>query len=101
MDLPPGARSVLTGPDIVARTLAALDRDLQRKWLLRRPKPVRRSFLATVIEGGGDEERWMLLADDATRRSFVDEVGPDAQTRWILGQPRTVRESYVAAVIDA
>ena len=101
MELPPGARAVLTGPDLVARTLAGRESDPQRKWLLRRPKAVRRDFLATVIDGGGDEERWMLLADDATRRSYVDEVGGDAQTCWILGQPESVRRSYVAEVLDS
>jgi hypothetical protein len=101
VELPPGARTVLSGPDLVARTLASRESDPQRKWLLRRPKAVRRSFLATVIDDGGDEERWMLLADDATRSSYLDEVGADAQTRWILGQPEAVRRSYVAEVLDA
>ena len=101
VELPPGARTVLSGPDLVARTLASRESDPQRKWLLRRPKPVRRSFLATVIDDGGDEERWMLLADEATRSSYVEEVGADAQTRWILGQPEAVRRSYVAEVLDA
>ena len=74
MDLPPGARAVLTGPDIVARALAARERDPQRRWLLRRPRAVRRDFLASVIDGGASEERWMLLQDDATRHSYVEEV---------------------------
>ena len=74
VDLPPGARTVLTGPDLVARAVASRERDPQRKWLLRRPRAVRRDFLATVIDGGGDEERWMLLQDDETRRSYVAEV---------------------------
>ena len=74
MDLPPGARTVLTGPDLVARAVASREKDPQRKWLLRRPRAVRRDFLATVIDGGGDEERWMLLQDDETRRSYVAEV---------------------------
>jgi hypothetical protein len=74
VDLPPGARTVLTGPDLVARAIASREKDPQRKWLLRRPRAVRRDFLTTVIDGGGDEERWMLLQDDETRRSYVAEV---------------------------
>ena len=74
MDLPPGARTVLTGPDLVARAVASREKDPQRKWLLRRPKAVRRSFLETVIDGDSSEERWMLLQDDETRHSYVAEV---------------------------
>jgi hypothetical protein len=74
MDLPPHARAVLTGPDFLARNLAALERDPQRAWMLRRPRAVRRSFVETVVDGGGDEERWMLLQDDETRRSYVADV---------------------------
>ena len=105
MDLPPHARAVLSGPDLVARGLAGLERDLQRRWLLKRPRAVRRSFLETVIEAGGDQERWMLLQDDETRQSYVREVlerepQPDRRAIWLLGQPRAVRESYVSEVID-
>ena len=74
VELPPGARAVLSGPDLVARALAGRERDPQRKWLLRRPKAVRRSFLETVIDGDSSEERWMLLQDDETRHSYVAEV---------------------------
>jgi len=71
---PPHARAVLTGPDFVARTLAGRERDPERAWLLRRPRAVRRSFVETVVDGGGDEQRWMLLQDDDTRHSYVAEV---------------------------
>jgi hypothetical protein len=74
MDLPPHARAVLTGPDFVARTLAGLERDPQRAWMLRRPRAVRRSYVEIVVDGGGDEQRWMLLQDDDTRHSYVAEV---------------------------
>ena len=74
MDLPPHARAVLTGPDFVARALASRERDPERAWLLRRPRAVRRSFLETVVDGEGDEQRWMLLQDDDTRHSYVAEV---------------------------
>ena len=96
---------MLTGPDFVARGLAALDQDPQRCWMLRRPRSIRRDFLEAVIDGSADQERWMLLQDDETRRSYVAEVleredVPDRQAIWLLGQARAVRESYVAEVID-
>ena len=77
LELPPGARMVLLAPDAVARRVAALDDDPERRWILRLPRAVRRSFVEQVIDTGGrrrDQERWLLLADDATRRSYVDEV---------------------------
>lgn len=106
MDLPPGARAVLTGPDLVARALAGRESDPQRRWILRRPRAVRRDFLAKVLDGGGNEERWMLLADDATRDSYVADVlrradEPDRRAIWLLCQPLAVRESYVRDVLDA
>jgi hypothetical protein len=61
--------------------------------------------VSAVIDGAGDEERWMLLQDDETRASYVTDVlshedEPDRQAIWLLGQSRAVRESYVADVID-
>ena len=99
--LPPGARAVLTGPDFVAKGFAASEKDPQRRWMLRCPRAVRRSFVKDVIDQAGDQERWMLLQDDDTRLSYIQEVGGDRQEVWLLGQPREVRESYVADVIDA
>lgn len=104
--LPPGARTVLLGPDMVARSLAARQRDPQRRWLLRRPRTVRRAFVEEVVEGGVAEERWMLLRDRETRESYVREVlaaaqEPDRQAIWLLRQAEKVRRSYVEQVIDA
>jgi hypothetical protein len=103
IDLPAHARAVLTGPDMVARTAALAEKDPQRRWLLKRPRAVRRDFLESVIDGGDDQERWMLLQNDETRRSYIEDVlgEEDRQVIWLLGQPRKVRESYVADVIDA
>ena len=100
MQLPPGARAVLAGPDFLARALAARERDPQRRWILTRPRALRRDFIEHVIDGAGNEERWMLLQDDETRHSYIEEVGGDRQANWLLRQPRKVRESYVADVID-
>jgi hypothetical protein len=106
LHLPPGGRAVLTGPDFVARALAALERDPQRRWILRRSRDVRRDFVEHVIDKSASEERWMLQQDEETRRTYVTDVleheaEPDRQAIWLLGQPKRVRESYIADVIDA
>jgi hypothetical protein len=108
LSLPPGARFVLLGPDVVARALAAADRDPLRRWMLRSPRAIRRSFVDEVIAAGGHretQERWMLLQDDAVRESYVERVlldaeAPDREAIWLLRQDRAVRESYVAEVLD-
>ena len=105
LHLPPGARTVLTGPDFLARALAARERDPQRRWILRRSRGLRRDFVEHVIDESASEERWMLLQDEETRRSYVSDVleqeeEPDRQAIWLLGQPKKVRESYIANVID-
>ena len=76
--------------------------------MLRLPRPVRRSFVAEVLDIRGGQlpqERWMVLQDDDVRKSYVQQVllqaaEPDAQAVWLLRQDRAVRESYVAEVID-
>jgi hypothetical protein len=76
--------------------------------MLRLPRPVRRSFVAEVLDIGAGrlpQERWMVLQDDNVRESYVQQVllqlaEPDAQAVWLLRQDRAVRESYVAEVID-
>jgi hypothetical protein len=95
---------VLTGPDFIARQIAGRERDPQRRWLLRRPKAVRRSFLEAIVDHDMPEERWMLLQDDETRLSYVEEVleaaeEPDRQAIWLLKQPLAVRRSYVEEVM--
>ena len=108
MSLPPGARAALLAPSAVTRAFAAADRDTERRWMLRLPRAVRRSFVADVLDAGGgtlEQERWMLLQDDGVRASYVADVllrapAPDAQAVWLLRQARPVRESYVAEVID-
>jgi hypothetical protein len=77
LDLPRGARMALLAPDAVARRIAAMDDDRERRWMLRLPRDVRCSFVAQVVDAGGGrraQERWLLLADEATRRSYVTEV---------------------------
>jgi hypothetical protein len=106
--LPPGARAALLAPSAVTRAVAAADRDPERRWMLRLPRPVRRSFVAEVIDIGAGpllQERWMLLQADVVRESYIEQVllrnaEPDAQAVWLLRQDRAVRESYVDEVID-
>jgi hypothetical protein len=106
--LPPGARVALLAPSAVTRVVAATDRNPERRWMLRLPRPVRRSFVAEVLDSGAGQllqERWMLLQTDEVRESYVEQVllrlaEPDSQAVWLLRQDRAVRESYVAEVID-
>ena len=77
VSLPPGGRSVLRGPDALARAIAVTESDVERRWLLRQPRVVRRSFVTEVIDVGGgpvQQQRWMLLQDEGVRRSYVAEV---------------------------
>jgi hypothetical protein len=107
--LPPGARAVLRAPDAVARTVAATEADAERRWLLRRSRSVRRSFLEHVVDAGAGPEaqrRWMLEQDDDVRSSYVAQVleraqEPDREAIWLLRQTKRVRASYVAEVLGA
>ena len=76
-ELPRGARMALLAPDALTRTLAAVEEDPERRWLLSQPRAVRRSFVEQVVDRPGvprAHERWLLLQDDAVRRSFVEQV---------------------------
>jgi lipocalin len=108
LTLPPGARTMLRAPDAFARTIAAAEPDPERRWLLRRPRSVRRSFVEEVIDRGGGaaaQRRWMLEQDDDVRESYVSEVlerarEPDREAIWLLTRDEHVRASYVADVLD-
>jgi len=108
LSLPPGARTVLRGPDLFTRALAATVADPERRWLLSRPRELRRSFVEQVIDNGAgvaEQRRWMLEQDDDVRGSYVAEVlerarQPDREAIWLLTQDAAVRASYVAAVLD-
>ena len=99
---------MLRAPDAVTRTIAATESDPERRWLLRRPRSVRRSFVDEVIDRGGGaavQRRWMLEQDDAVRESYVADVleqarVPDREAIWLLGQDAEVRASYVVEVLD-
>ena len=70
-------RSILTGPDWMARAAAGAVTDPQQRWMLRQPRHVRRSYARECL-GRPDEHRlaeaWMLLQPDEVRLSYVDEV---------------------------
>jgi hypothetical protein len=108
LSLPPGARTMLRAPDAVTRTLAAVPGDRERRWLLRRSRSVRRSFVDEVLDrgaGAAAQRRWMLGQDDDLRESYVSDVlerapEPDREAIWLLGQDASVRASYVAEVLD-
>jgi hypothetical protein len=108
LSLPAGARAVLLAPDPVTRVIAAGDGDPERRWMLRRPWRVRRSFVAEVLDAGGTrahQERWMLRQDDDVRLSYVETVllaapAPDREAIWLLRQSVDVRASYVDEVLD-
>jgi hypothetical protein len=99
---------MLRAPDAVTRAVAATEGDPERRWLLRRPRAIRRSFVEQVIDRGAgpaEQRRWMLEQDDDVRSSYVAEVLERAPERdreaiWLLRQERAVRASYVAEVID-
>ena len=50
LSLPPGGRAMLGAPDAVTRTLAVAPIDRERRWLLRRPRSVRMSYVAEVLD---------------------------------------------------
>jgi hypothetical protein len=71
------ARHVLRAPALVRKAAARQARDPVEQWMLRQPRPVRASYVAEVLEKGGDErlaEIWMLRQPDAVRESYVNEV---------------------------
>jgi hypothetical protein len=70
-------RAVLLAPDAVARRAAAFAPGREERWLLGRPRTVRRSYVDEVLDRGDDDVRreiWMLGQDDDVRASFVREV---------------------------
>jgi lipocalin len=106
--LPPGARAMLRAPDAVTRAFAATQPDAERRWLLRRSRAVRLSFVERVIDRGAgpaDQRRWMLEQDDDVRSSYIADVlhrapEPDREAIWLLSQDASVRASFITEVLD-
>jgi hypothetical protein len=67
----------LRAPALVRRAAATQARDPVEQWMLRQPKHVRTSYVAEVLDRGGDErlaEIWMLRQPEAVRESYIEEV---------------------------
>ena len=71
------ARHVLRAPSFVRKAAARQARDPVEQWMLRQTRATRASYVAEVLEKGGDErlaEIWMLRQPEAVRESYVKEV---------------------------
>ena len=105
--MPPAEKQILLAPDVVARAAAAVAPDREAQWMLRRPRAVRQSFAAAVLDAPDRElaqEIWMLSQPLALRLSFLDEVlayEPDTPLEqvWMLRQSDDVCASYIAEVL--
>jgi hypothetical protein len=73
-------KQVLLGPAPLRRAAAARALRPADAWMLRQPRPVRRSYAAEVLNGHGDSD---VLAEI-----------------WMLRQPKHVRESYIREVLQ-
>jgi|tagenome__1003787_1003787.scaffolds.fasta_scaffold19436698_3 hypothetical protein len=70
-------RAVLLAPDAIAHRAAGLADDAEERWMLRRPRAVRRSFVADVLAYDQQDVRqqlWMLRQDDELRESYARDV---------------------------
>ena len=71
------ARHVLRAPLFVRKAAARQARDPVEQWMLRQPRSTRESYVAEVLQKGGDErlaEIWMLRQPQAVRESYIEEV---------------------------
>ena len=71
------ARTVLLGPDFVARAAARRASGRDQAWMLSQPREVRESYVREVLdrgEGSLHAEIWMLRQPDNVRESYVREV---------------------------
>ncbi|MBA2439746.1 MAG: hypothetical protein H0V50_03610 [Thermoleophilaceae bacterium] len=100
-------KTVLLGPDALARMAARKASEPEARWLLQQPRSVRAGYLRTVL-GAEDEpnvqEVWMLRQPRGVRASYVRTVlkaddAPNVQEIWLLGQLQAVRESYIREVL--
>ena len=70
-------RTVLLGPDAVARQAARFAPDAEARWMLAQPREVRRSYVGEVLDRDQQdlrEQMWMLSQGDAVRGSYVRDV---------------------------
>lgn len=102
-------RQVLLAPDLLARAAASAVRDRQQRWMLRQPRPVRRSYAHRVFGRIDEDDRaiaWMLEQPRAVRESYVEHVlrgrtdREAREQRWMLLQDDDIRLGYLAEVIE-
>ena len=107
--MPSAERQVLLAPDVIAKAAARMAPLPEQRWMLNRPRSLRRSFAEEVFEQPDEERRqqaWMLGQDDETRESFIREVLEKQRPRpheqiWMLRQSPAVRASFVREVVLA
>jgi hypothetical protein len=101
-------RTILLAPGPVARAAMLGASKREERWMLGRPRDVRRSYVEAVVDRPDDpsaQERWMLMQTDAVRLSYVEDVlahdpASPPELAWMLRQSRKVRTSYVREVLD-
>ena len=71
-------KTVLLGPDALARMASRKASELEARWLLQQPRGVRASYARKVLDA---------------------EDEPNAQEIWMLRQLKAVRESYIREVL--
>lgn len=95
-------RTVLLGPNSVARAAASFADDPKERWMLRQDRAVRRSFYEHAFERDEIAEQvWMLRQPDAIRDSFVREVLLELSPEAAAPVPERVRTGRRAARRDA
>jgi len=71
------ARTVLLGPDLVARAAARKAGSPAESWMLCQPRGVRESYVREVVDRGDESvhaEIWMLRQSREVRESYVRQV---------------------------
>ena len=106
-------RAVLQAPGFIARGAAGLVDGRAPRWMLRRSRAVRDSYVSAVFDRPptlSEEEAqhgWILRQSDEVRQSFLERVAAKKEeplspaAMWMLGQPDEVRHGYADIVIGA
>jgi hypothetical protein len=71
------ARTVLLGPDFVARAAARGASSPEEAWMLCQPRGVRESYVREVVDRGDESvhaEIWMLRQSREVRESYIRDV---------------------------
>ena len=71
------ARTVLLGPDFVARAAARRATSREEAWMLCQPREVRESYVREVVDRGEEPvhaEIWMLRQSRDVRESYIRDV---------------------------